>query len=228
MSLLITEIAENVNCVTESNEDGKKSYFIEGVIMQGDITNRNGRKYPVSVLKSETKRYNENYVSKNRAFGELGHPTGPTINMDRVSHMFTSLQNEGSNVVGRARISSTPMGQIVKGLIEDGSQLGVSSRGMGSVKKNTEGIMEVQEDFMLATAGDIVADPSAPNAFVKGIMEDVDWIYDIASSSWQPAKNTFDKIEEEVKSIAKISSKQLEEQAVRLFTKFINSLTKTQ
>lgn len=228
MSLLITEIAENVNCVTESNEDGKKSYFIEGVIMQGDITNRNGRKYPVSVLKSETKRYNENYVSKNRAFGELGHPTGPTINMDRVSHMFTSLQNEGSNVVGRARISSTPMGQIVKGLIEDGSQLGVSSRGMGSVKKNTEGIMEVQEDFMLATAGDIVADPSAPNAFVKGIMEDVDWIYDIASSSWQPAKNTFDKIEEEVKSIAKVSSKQLEEQAVRLFTKFINSLTKTQ
>jgi hypothetical protein len=226
MALLITEMTEEIRYLKEESEDGKKSYFIEGIIMQGDIKNRNGRMYPSAVLQKETKRYNENYVKQKRAFGELGHPNGPTINLDRVSHVFTDLRAEGSNIVGKARISSTPMGGIVKGLIEDGAQLGISSRGMGSVKKNSQGIMEVQEDFMLATAGDIVADPSAPNAFVRGIMEGVDWVYDVASGSWQPAQNTFDEIEEEVKQIAKASTAQLEEEAARLFDKFIKSLSK--
>jgi hypothetical protein len=187
--------------------------------MQGDIKNRNGRIYPSNVLIREMNRYNDNYVAKNRAFGELGHPQGPTINLDRVSHLFTELKADGSNVVGKAKITKTPMGDVVKGLIDSGAQLGISSRGMGSVKPNKMGIMEVQNDFMLATAGDIVADPSAPDAFVKGIMEGVEWIYDVASSTWIAA-NAFDKIEEEVKK-----SKQIDEAtALKMFEKFINSL----
>ena len=166
--------------------------------MQGDITNRNGRKYPAKVLMNETKRYSENYIQKNRAYGELGHPSGPTINLDRVSNMFTELREEGSNVVGRAKVMSTPMGEIVKNLIDENCNLGISSRGMGSIKKNNSGVMEVQSDFMLATAGDIVADPYAPDAFVKGVMEGVELVYDVASSSWAAA-NTFDEIEEEIK-----------------------------
>lgn len=226
MSLLIKELVEEVSYLTESDESGKKSYYIEGIIMQGDIKNRNGRIYPGSVLQRETARYNENYVSKNRAYGELGHPNGPTINLDRVSHMFTNLRAEGSNIVGKAKVMGTPMGEIVKNLIDEGAQLGISSRGMGSVKKNSQGIMEVQSDFMLATAGDIVADPSAPDAFVKGILEGVEWVYDVASSSWTVA-NTFDRIEEEVKQAAKVSRKELEEQAARQFEKFLNSLSKS-
>lgn len=219
MALLIKDIVEEVHCLTESTEKGEKNYFIEGIIMQGDIKNRNGRIYPSNVLMREMNRYNENYVSKNRAFGELGHPQGPTINLDRVSHLFTELKADGSNVVGKAKITKTPMGDVVKGLIDSGAQLGISSRGMGSVKPNKMGIMEVQNDFMLATAGDIVADPSAPDAFVKGIMEGVEWIYDVASSTWIAA-NVFDKIEEEVKK-----SKQIDEAtALKMFEKFINSL----
>ena len=164
MALLIKEIVEEVQYITEANEKGEKNYYIEGIIMQGDIKNRNGRIYPSNVLVREMNRYNENYVSKNRAFGELGHPQGPTINLDRVSHLFTELKAGGSNVVGKAKITKTPMGDVVKGLIDSGAQLGISSRGMGSVKPNKQGIMEVQNDFMLATAGDIVADPSAPDA----------------------------------------------------------------
>lgn len=219
MALLIKDIVEEVHYLTESTEKGEKNYFIEGIIMQGDIKNRNGRIYPSNVLMREMNRYNENYVSKNRAFGELGHPQGPTINLDRVSHLFTELKADGSNVVGKAKITKTPMGDVVKGLIDSGAQLGISSRGMGSVKPNKMGIMEVQNDFMLATAGDIVADPSAPDAFVKGIMEGVEWIYDVASSTWIAA-NAFDQIEEEVKK-----SKQIDEAtALKMFEKFINSL----
>lgn len=220
MALLIKEIFEEVQYITEANEKGEKNYYIEGIIMQGDVKNRNGRIYPSNVLMREMNRYNENYVSKNRAFGELGHPQGPTINLDRVSHMFTELKADGSNVVGRAKITKTPMGDVVKGLIDSGAQLGISSRGMGSVKPNKEGIMEVQNDFMLATAGDIVADPSAPDAFVKGIMEGVTWVYDVASSSWVSA-NAFDQIEEEVKK----NYNQIDEaKAAIVFKRFLNSL----
>ena len=227
MSLLIKEIVEDVQYITEATEDGKgKNYFIEGIIMQGDIKNRNGRMYPSNVLAKEMKRYNEVYVSKNRAYGELGHPAGPTINLDRVSHMFTELKKDGSNIVGRAKIMETPMGKIVKNLIDEGGLVGISSRGMGSIKQNKNGIMEVQDDFMLATAGDIVADPSAPDAFVKGVMEGVEWIYDVASSSWQMA-NAFDKIEEEIRETAKVSTRELEVKAAALFEKFVRSLSKT-
>jgi len=230
MTLLIKEIVEDVQYITEEilDEEGNKKgkqHYIEGIIMQGDIKNRNGRMYPMETLRRETARYNENYVSKNRAFGELGHPQGPTINLDRASHMFTELKEDGSNIVGRAKVLSTPMGDIVKNIIEDGGQLGISSRGMGSVKANKSGIMEVQGDFMLATAGDIVADPSAPDAFVQGVMEGVNWVYDVASSSWTTAQ-TFDEIEEEIKEVAKVSTKQLEEKASYLFSKFLDSLSK--
>lgn len=231
MALLIKEIVEELEYISEDilDEEGNKrgqNYFVEGIIMQGGIKNRNGRVYPVETLMKETKRYNENYVTKNRAYGELGHPAGPTINLDRVSHMFTELKQDGANVIGRAKVMDTPMGKIVKNLIDEGANLGISSRGMGSLKKNKEGIMEVQNDFMLATAGDIVADPSAPNAFVRGVMENVEWVYDVATASWTVA-NDFDRIEEEIKETAKVSRKELEEQASIFFEKFIKSLSKS-
>ena len=231
MTLLIKEIVEDVQYISEDilDEEGNtkgKNYFIEGIIMQGDIQNRNGRVYPKETLIREMNRYNKNYVEAKRAYGELGHPAGPTINLDRVSHMFTELKEDGSNVIGRAKIMETPMGKIVKSLIDEGANLGISSRGMGSIKKNKQGIMEVQNDFMLATAGDIVADPSAPDAFVKGVMEGVDWVYDVASSTWTTA-NAFDRIEEEIKEIAKVDPRKLEEQAAVIFEKFIKSLSKT-
>ena len=222
MSILIKEIVEDVQYIKEDllNEQGektgKKNYFVEGIIMQGDIKNRNGRIYPKQVLAKEMKRYNETYVEKNRAYGELGHPAGPTVNLDRVSHMFTELKQDGSNIVGRAKIMDTPMGKIVKSIMDEGGTLGISSRGMGSIKENSKGILEVQSDFMLATAGDIVADPSAPEAFVKGVMEGVDWIYDVASSSWEVA-NAFDQIEEEIKQVARVSTKELEARCVLEF-----------
>jgi len=231
MSLLIKEIVEDVQYIAEDvlNEEGeatgKKNYFIEGVIMQGDIKNRNGRVYPAQTLMKEMARYNKNYVEAKRAYGELGHPAGPTINLDRVSHMFTELKEDGPNVIGRAKVMDTPMGKIVKNLIDEGANLGISSRGMGSLKKNGQGIMEVQDDFMLATAGDIVADPSAPDAFVKGVMEGVEWVYDVASSSWTAAQ-TFDQIEEEIRETAKYSVEELEAKASVIFERFINSLTK--
>jgi len=230
MSLLIKEIVEEVSCIKEDilDEEGNKkgkNYFIEGVIMQGDIKNRNGRMYPSKTLMKEMVRYNKNYVEAKRAYGELGHPAGPTINLDRVSHMFTELNSDGPNVIGRAKVMDTPMGKIVKNLIDEGANLGISSRGMGSLKKNGQGIMEVQDDFMLATAGDIVADPSAPDAFVKGVMEGVEWVYDVASSSWTAAQ-AFDQIEEEIKETAKYSVEELEAKASVIFERFINSLTK--
>ena len=222
MTLLITETTDNIHTLVEAKANGEgKNYFIEGIIMQGAVQNRNGRIYPEDTLMREMVRYNENYVKTNRAYGELGHPSGPTINLDRVSHMFTELKQSESNVVGKAKVLDTPMGKIVKNLIDEGANLGISSRGMGSLKANKAGIMEVQGDFMLATAGDIVADPSAPQAFVKGIMEGVDWVYDVAGSNWIAA-NAFDRIEEETKIM---SSKELEENALRFFNTFMKSLT---
>ena len=172
------------------------------------------------MIAKEVGRYNEAYVEKKRAFGELGHPEGPSINLDRVSHMITDLRQEGSNFVGKAKIMDTPMGKVVKSLMDEGATLGVSSRGMGSMKPNKQGIMEVQNDFMLATAGDIVADPSAPQAFMRGIMEGTDWIYDVASGNWI-AQAAVEQIHEEAK---RMNSKQLEESAHRLFSRFMKSL----
>ena len=170
---LITETIENIEVLTEQNANGKKDYKIKGVFMQADIKNRNGRVYPVATLAKEVKRYNEQFINKKRAFGELGHPDGPTVNLERVSQMITSLKPEGKNFVGEAKIMDTPYGKIVKNLIDEGAQLGVSSRGMGSIQSSTVG-----KDFYLATAADIVADPSAPDAFVEGIMEGKEWVWD--------------------------------------------------
>jgi len=175
---LITEVTEDIQVIKETIEEGgKKSYFIEGIFLQGDIKNRNGRKYPMDILEKEVNRYTENYIKKSRAFGELGHPSGPTINLERVSHMIKDIRRDGSNFVGKAKIMETPYGDIVKNLLSEGARIGVSSRGMGTLKENN-GIMEVQNDFYLATAADIVADPSAPDAFVNGIMEGVEWAWD--------------------------------------------------
>ena len=173
---LITEQIENVNVITEGKGDSKKLY-IEGVFLQSELKNRNGRMYPFSVLEKEVNRYNEEYVKTNRALGELGHPDGPTVNLDRVSHRITSLKSEGNNFIGRAQVLDTPMGKIAKSLLDEGVKLGVSSRGMGSIDKR-EDCNVVMDDFMLATAADIVADPSAPDAFVNGIMEGKEWAWD--------------------------------------------------
>lgn len=213
---LITEVYDqDIEYLTEAAEDGVKNYFIEGVFMEGNIKNRNGRLYPMATLSKEMNRYNEQYVNKNRAYGELGHPDGPTINLERVSHMIKSLRQEGNQVIGKAKIMETPMGSIVKNLMNEGAKLGVSSRGMGSlVQKN--GLNEVQGDFMLATAADIVADPSAPNAFVEGIMEGVEFYYDSDRKTW---------ISEQIKNeVKKMSVKELEEQKIFLFKRFINNL----
>ena len=173
---LITETIENVEVITEGKGADKKMY-IEGVFLQSELKNRNGRMYPFSVLEKEVNRYNEEYVKTKRALGELGHPDGPTVNLDRVSHRITSLKSEGNNFIGKAQIMNTPMGNIAKSLLEDGVQLGVSSRGMGSIDRR-EDMGVVMDDFMLATAADIVADPSAPDAFVNGIMEGKEWAWD--------------------------------------------------
>tara|TARA_R110002096_G_scaffold125322_2_gene270721 strand:+ start:802 stop:1449 length:648 start_codon:yes stop_codon:yes gene_type:complete len=172
--LLITEVNDNVNLITEGT-DGSKQYHIEGIFMEAGKKNRNGRVYPQKVLFKEVKRYNEDFVSKNRGMGELGHPDGPTVNLERVSHIIKELKTDGDNIMGKAKILDTPYGKIVKNLIDEGVKIGVSSRGMGSLK-NVEGVNEVQDDFMLA-AVDIVADPSAPNAFVEGVMEGKEWVW---------------------------------------------------
>ena len=175
---LISEEATNVEFLTEAKKDGGKNYFIEGIFMQANKKNRNGRIYPTEVLQKEAKRYTEEFIVKKRAFGELGHPDGPTVNLERVSHMIEELEEVDQNFMGRAKILDTPYGKIVKSLIDEGAQLGVSSRGMGSLKAGRDGVSEVQGDFYLATAADIVADPSAPDAFVAGIMEGKEWIWD--------------------------------------------------
>lgn len=174
---LIREEIQDANFLVEEKGD-KKNYFIEGVFMQSDLKNRNGRVYPKSVMETEVKRYTKENIDRKRAFGELGHPDGPTINLERVSHMITELSMDGSNVMGKAKIMDTPYGKIVKNLMDEGATLGVSSRGMGSLKAGAKGAQEVQGDFYLATAADIVADPSAPDAFVSGIMENKEWVWD--------------------------------------------------
>ena len=173
---LISESIEDIEYITEDDEEGKKNYRIRGVFLQAEVKNRNGRIYPMSVLEKEVSRYNKEYVNKNRAFGELGHPDGPTVNLERVSHMITKLHPDGKNFIGEAKIMDTPYGKIVKNLINEGAKLGVSSRGMGSLEPR-RGAQVVKDDFYLATAADIVADPSAPNAFVEGIMEGKEWVW---------------------------------------------------
>ena len=177
---LISESAEDVEYIVEEKENGKKNYKIRGIFMQADVKNRNGRVYPLEVLQKEVAKYNKNFIRENRAFGELGHPEGPTVNLERVSHMVTELHPDGKNFIGEAKIMETPMGKIVKNLIDEGAKLGVSSRGMGSLEQKN-GANYVRDDFYLATAADIVADPSAPNAFVEGIMEGKEWVWDHGS-----------------------------------------------
>lgn len=215
---LICETIEDVEFITEEDESGKKNTFIQGIFMQGNIKNRNGRLYPTEILQREVERYINENVNQGRAYGELGHPEGPAINLERVSHIIVELKQDGNNFIGKAKITDTPMGNIVKNLIGEGANLGVSSRGMGTLKSK-RGIMEVQGDFRLATAADIVAEPSAPDAFVKGIMEGVDWMFDIASGSWV-ASNVMDEIEDTVRHTNNLS----EEHKFFLFEKFVRSL----
>jgi len=218
---LITELNEDVKYVVEERE-GKKHVFIEGIIMQGEIQNRNGRMYRINTLEKEMTRYNEQYVSKNRAYGELGHPSGPTINLERAAIMFKRLYREGNNIMGKAKVLDTPMGNIVKGLISEGASLGISSRGMGSIKENKDGVMEVQDDFFLATAGDIVADPSAPDAFVRGIMEGVDWVWDNGLLKAQKLEQFKEQINRGARQ--RIS----EETAINVFKQFLSDISKSQ
>jgi len=177
---LFSEAVEEVEYITEAKEDGGKNYKIKGIFMQADVKNRNGRVYPMEILEKEVSKYNKKFVNEKRAFGELGHPEGPTVNLERVSHMITSLKPEGKNFIGEAKIMSTPMGEIVKNLMDEGAKLGVSSRGMGSLMQKN-GANYVRDDFYLATAADIVADPSAPNAFVEGILESKEWVWNHGS-----------------------------------------------
>ena len=178
MKLIKEYNEDSLLCEAKVDEAGEKKHFIEGVFLQGNIKNRNGRVYPMETLTNEVKRYSEKYIANNRAFGELGHPDSPTVNLDRVSHLITELRPDGDNFIGKAKVMGTPMGEIVKNLINEGAKLGVSSRGMGSLKPGKDGANEVQDDFFLATAADIVADPSAPDAFVEGIMEGKEWVWD--------------------------------------------------
>lgn len=214
---LIREEIENVEVIVEQR-NGKKNLYIEGVFLQGDIKNRNGRMYPSETLSKEVSRYNESFIQKGRALGELGHPDGPTINLDRVSHKITSLRQEGSNWVGRAQILSTPMGTIAKNLLDEGVKLGVSSRGMGSLKEDRNGVKVVGEDFMLATAADIVADPSAPDAFVNGIMEGKDWVWDGGILREKYAEKTYKKVN------TLVDQRRLEENKLSLFQDFLQNL----
>jgi len=215
---LITEINETVEYIAEAREDGKgKDYFIRGPFMQANIKNRNGRIYPAEVLEKEVSRYNTENVQKNRAYGELGHPTSPTINLDRVSHMIKELTRDGDNFIGKAKImTETPMGQIVKNLMDEGASLGVSSRGMGSLK-NKNGAAEVQNDFYLATAADIVADPSAPDAFVEGIMEGKEWVWDNGIIR-EATINDYKEVIEEA------PSKDLTEAKLKVWSDFLSKL----
>lgn len=215
---LITELTEEVQLITEAKEAGGKDYYIEGVFLQAEIKNRNGRMYPVEVLEAEVKRYTTEVIKKNRAFGELGHPSGPAINLDRVSHIITELKREGNNFIGKALIAKTPMGEIARGIMESGGQLGVSSRAMGSLKEE-RGVMVVQKDLRLSTAADIVADPSAPDAFVKGIMEGVEWLYDPVKDTWKEQK-----LYDIKKSIHKMSMSELEEKRLFIFEDYLASL----
>lgn len=215
---LFTELVEDIQLISEAKESGGKDYYIEGIFLQAEITNRNGRRYPEQVLANEVSRYVTEVVNKNRAFGELGHPSGPSINLDRVSHIITELRKDGTDFIGRAKLSKTPMGEIARGIMESGGQLGVSSRAMGSLKEE-KGVMVVQNDLRLSTAADIVADPSAPDAFVKGIMEGVEWVYDPVRDTWLE-----EKLNDTKKKIHNMSKSKLEEQKMAIFENYIASL----
>ena len=215
---LITEMVDDdcIDFITEQDANGKKSHYIKGIFMQAEQKNRNGRIYPKNVLDEKVKKYVDNYVDQNRAFGELGHPDGPVVNLERVSHMIKELNQEGNNWIGKAKIMETPYGKIVKNLIDEGAKLGVSSRGMGSLK-NVRGTNVVQDDFYLATAADIVADPSAPEAFVQGVMESKNWVWDngvIKERELEEYKNRINR--------AKI--KELEETKLKVFKSFLSKL----
>ena len=213
---LIREEIETANVTITEGKNGKKNHFIEGVFLQGEIKNRNGRMYPISALQREAVNYNKKYIEKGRALGELGHPDGPTINLDRVSHLITSLKQEGNNYVGKARLLDTPMGNIAKNLIDEGVKLGVSSRGLGTIRER-DGVKVVMDDFMLATAADIVADPSAPDAFVNGIMEGKEWIYNNGSVQEQ-------KVEQIKKRIDNAALNQMEEVKLSAFSQYLQGL----
>jgi hypothetical protein len=214
---LIREVFEQTNTIVESKLGKGKEYFIEGIFLQSELKNRNGRMYPESIMDNEVGRYIKESVEKNRAYGELGHPDTPSINLDRVSHMIVSLRKEGTNYIGRAKILETPMGQIARGLLDGGANLGVSSRALGSLQTNNEGVQIVQDDFMLSTAADIVADPSAPDAFVRGIMESKEWVF-------VDGKFVEQHIEEAQRSIRRASSKNLEEAKIYAFQKFLSKI----
>ena len=214
---LITEEVAKVKFITEG-KGAKKKMYIEGVFLQGEIKNRNGRMYPVNTLSREVNRYNESFIKKGRALGELGHPDGPTVNLDRVSHKITQLRQEGNNFIGKAQLLDTPMGKIAKSLIDEGVTLGVSSRGVGSLKTTSEGYKVVGEDFMLATAADIVADPSAPDAFVSGIMEGKEWIWEGGILREQLAEKTQKRIN------TLVDQGKLEEHKLNLFNDFLSNL----
>jgi len=214
---LIKEVFDTTNVIVESKLGKPKQYFIEGVFLQSELQNRNGRMYPEKVMDKEVKRYCEEYVAKNRAYGELGHPDTPSINLDRVSHIITDLRKEGTNYIGRAKILETPMGMIARGLLDGGANLGVSSRALGSLQMNKEGVQVVQDDFMLSTAADIVADPSAPDAFVQGIMESKEWVF-------VDGKFVEKHIEEARKSIMRATSKNLDEAKILAFQNFLREI----
>jgi len=214
---LIREEIESVDFIVEE-KNGKKSMFIEGIFLQGDLKNRNGRMYPMETLRKEVQRYTENHILAGRALGELGHPDGPTVNLDRVSHKIVSLKENGSNFIGKAKILSTPMGKIAESLIGEGVKLGVSSRGIGSLRQTREGVNIVGDDFMLSTAADIVADPSAPDAFVEGIMEGKEWVWDGCILRERLATKTYKQIN------TLVTQKQLDEQKLNLFNNFLNNL----
>ena len=220
MKLISEQWSDEVSYLVEEDpKTGKKHAYIEGVMLQTEVKNKNGRIYPKEVMQKEVKRYTKEYIDNNRAYGELGHSEGPTINLERTSHLITSLKEDGNNFVGKAKVLSTPMGEIVKNLLADGARLGVSSRGMGSLKASNDkgGVQMVQSDFQLATAADIVADPSAPDAFVDGVMEGVEWIWDNGVIKAQ-------KIEEYKHSIARARTQKLQEVKLNVFNDFLKNL----
>jgi hypothetical protein len=214
---LIKEVFESTSLVVEEKLGKGTTSFIEGVFLQSELQNRNGRMYPEKIMDKEVNRYMEQYVKQNRAYGELGHPDSPSINLDRVSHMIVDLRKEGTNYIGKAKILDTPMGKIAQGLLDGGANLGVSSRALGSLQMNKEGVQVVQDDFMLSTAADIVADPSAPDAFVRGIMESREWTF-------VDGKFVEKNIEEAKSFIKKTSSRNLEEAKIRAFQYFLSKI----
>jgi hypothetical protein len=216
MKLISEHFSDDVEYITEQDDNGKKKFALKGIFMQAEIKNRNGRVYPFEVLNKEVERYNKEFIEQNRAYGELGHPDGPTVNLDKVSHMVTSLKPDGKNFIGEAKVMSTPMGEIVKNIMDDGGKLAVSSRGMGSLTKKN-GANYVNDDFYLATAADIVADPSAPNAFVQGIMEGKEWVWNNGMILEQDVAEIKDEMERNVRS------RQANYQALA-FAKFLKKL----